>query len=287
MDSRTPSRTCWTRCPTTGRTSSSTCGSSTRRRYIEAATFLVTCNAQPYSQHDWHWRILCAHRFGNAAAAPVGHALAALPRRGRDRRRARGARGAHRPRPGLQRVGTAGVGARGAAPAATPSSGPRRRARAGPDVRLARPVGARRRRARGDARRRSQAAASGSLAPTRSSSTSPPATLDPSGRRGGAAAPAPPVLACFAHVEPDARERALAAGIDVVVPRSRLNREGPARCWRRYWVPARSKTNSRETAGRRATIPNRFSQPAHCVSSRRRRSPKRRRAAIERAGTPR
>ena len=38
-------------------------------RYIEAATFLVTCNAQPYSHHDWHWRILCAHRFGHAAAA--------------------------------------------------------------------------------------------------------------------------------------------------------------------------------------------------------------------------
>lgn len=40
-------------------------------RYIEAATFVVTCNAQPYSQHEWHWRILCAHRFGHAAAAPV------------------------------------------------------------------------------------------------------------------------------------------------------------------------------------------------------------------------
>ena len=40
-------------------------------RYIEAATFVVTCNAQPYSQHDWHWRILCAHRFGHAAAAPT------------------------------------------------------------------------------------------------------------------------------------------------------------------------------------------------------------------------
>ncbi len=40
-------------------------------RYIEAATFLVTCNAQPYSEHDWHWRILCAHRFGHAAAAPA------------------------------------------------------------------------------------------------------------------------------------------------------------------------------------------------------------------------
>jgi hypothetical protein len=42
-------------------------------RYIEAATFLVTCNAQPYSESDWHWRILCAHRFGHAAAAPAVH----------------------------------------------------------------------------------------------------------------------------------------------------------------------------------------------------------------------
>jgi hypothetical protein len=39
------------------------------RRYIDAATYLVTCNAQPYSQHDWHWRLLVAHRFGHAAAA--------------------------------------------------------------------------------------------------------------------------------------------------------------------------------------------------------------------------
>ena len=30
---------------------------------------MVVCNAQPYSKHDWHWRILCAHRFGHAAAA--------------------------------------------------------------------------------------------------------------------------------------------------------------------------------------------------------------------------
>ena len=29
---------------------------------------LVTCNAQPYSKHDWHWRLLVAHRFGHAAA---------------------------------------------------------------------------------------------------------------------------------------------------------------------------------------------------------------------------
>ncbi len=42
-------------------------------RYIDAATYLVTCNAQPYSLHDWHWRILVAHRFGHAAAAPAVH----------------------------------------------------------------------------------------------------------------------------------------------------------------------------------------------------------------------
>jgi hypothetical protein len=40
-------------------------------RYIDAATLLVTCNAQPYSHHDWHFRLLVAHQFGHAAAAPV------------------------------------------------------------------------------------------------------------------------------------------------------------------------------------------------------------------------
>ena len=38
-------------------------------RYIDAATFLVQVNAQPYSKHDWHWRILIAHRFGHAASS--------------------------------------------------------------------------------------------------------------------------------------------------------------------------------------------------------------------------
>lgn len=41
---------------------------SDEQRYVEAATFMVICNAQPYSRHDWHWRVLCAHRFGHAAA---------------------------------------------------------------------------------------------------------------------------------------------------------------------------------------------------------------------------
>jgi hypothetical protein len=43
------------------------------RRYVDAAVLLVTCNAQPYSKHDWHWRILVAHRFGHAAAASAVH----------------------------------------------------------------------------------------------------------------------------------------------------------------------------------------------------------------------
>ena len=42
-------------------------------RYIDAATIVVQVNAQPYSNHDWHWRILVAHQFGHAAAAPPVH----------------------------------------------------------------------------------------------------------------------------------------------------------------------------------------------------------------------
>jgi hypothetical protein len=42
-------------------------------RYIEAATYVVVVNAQPYSKHDWHWRLMVAHRFGHAAAAPAVH----------------------------------------------------------------------------------------------------------------------------------------------------------------------------------------------------------------------
>ncbi len=47
-------------------------------RYVDAAVYLVTCNAQPYSQHDWHWRLLVAHRFGHAASAPTVHGTLAL-----------------------------------------------------------------------------------------------------------------------------------------------------------------------------------------------------------------
>jgi hypothetical protein len=52
-------------------------------RYIDAAVYLVICNAQPYSKHDWHWRILCAHRFGHAAApSAVATALTLLDEAG-------------------------------------------------------------------------------------------------------------------------------------------------------------------------------------------------------------
>jgi hypothetical protein len=47
-------------------------------RYVEAAVYLVTCNASPYSKHDWHWRLLVAHRFGHAASAPTVHGTLGL-----------------------------------------------------------------------------------------------------------------------------------------------------------------------------------------------------------------
>jgi hypothetical protein len=42
-------------------------------RYMDAAVFMVTCTAQPYSKHDWHWRVLVAHRFGHASAPSAVH----------------------------------------------------------------------------------------------------------------------------------------------------------------------------------------------------------------------
>jgi hypothetical protein len=42
-------------------------------QYVEAALYLVTCNAKPYSRYDWHWRLQIAHRFGHAASAPTTH----------------------------------------------------------------------------------------------------------------------------------------------------------------------------------------------------------------------
>ncbi len=42
-------------------------------RYVDAAVIMTTCNGQPYSHHDWHWRVLVAHRFGHATAVPAVH----------------------------------------------------------------------------------------------------------------------------------------------------------------------------------------------------------------------
>jgi len=48
------------------------------RRYVDAALLLVKCNEQPYSRHDWHWRLLVAHRFGHAASTPAVHGALSL-----------------------------------------------------------------------------------------------------------------------------------------------------------------------------------------------------------------
>jgi hypothetical protein len=38
-------------------------------KYVDTAVALSQVNAQPYSEADWHWRLLVAHSFGHAAAA--------------------------------------------------------------------------------------------------------------------------------------------------------------------------------------------------------------------------
>jgi hypothetical protein len=47
-------------------------------RYIEAATLMTQINAQPYSKHDWHWRVRVAHEFGHAAAPETVQGTLAL-----------------------------------------------------------------------------------------------------------------------------------------------------------------------------------------------------------------
>ncbi|HWM64314.1 MAG TPA: hypothetical protein VNP96_10045 [Solirubrobacterales bacterium] len=37
-------------------------------QYIDTAVAVSQVNAQPYSEADWHWRLLVAHSFGHAAA---------------------------------------------------------------------------------------------------------------------------------------------------------------------------------------------------------------------------
>ena len=47
-------------------------------RYVEAATIIVQVNPQPYSKHDWHWRLRVANQFGHAAAAETVHGTLAV-----------------------------------------------------------------------------------------------------------------------------------------------------------------------------------------------------------------
>lgn len=48
------------------------------KHYVDAAVYLVTCNAQPYSERGSQWRILVAHRFGHAAAPEAVYATLKL-----------------------------------------------------------------------------------------------------------------------------------------------------------------------------------------------------------------
>jgi hypothetical protein len=47
-------------------------------RYIETATVVSQINAMPYSEHDWHFRLRVANKFGHAAAAPTVRGTLAL-----------------------------------------------------------------------------------------------------------------------------------------------------------------------------------------------------------------
>src|ERR1044072_6090102 len=52
-------------------------------QYIDTAVALSQVNAPPYSEADWHWRLLVAHSFGHAAAAEsVAGVLAKLDAEG-------------------------------------------------------------------------------------------------------------------------------------------------------------------------------------------------------------
>ena len=64
-------------------------------RYVDAASLLVTCNAQPYSRHDWHFRLIVAHHFGHGPLS-LGHGRQHGQRLGHQRQRHLGQRQDHR-----------------------------------------------------------------------------------------------------------------------------------------------------------------------------------------------
>src|SRR4051794_41831173 len=106
------------------------------RRSVDAASFMVVCTAQPYSRHDWHWRIICAHRFGHAAApSAVRTSLKLLDEAGivgeiavRRVTSGRGGIVATLGRPGAFRPGVRRLPAAGGAPRAPPGGWSARRA---------------------------------------------------------------------------------------------------------------------------------------------------------------
>ena len=84
-------------------------------------------------------------------------------------------------------------------------------------------------------------------------------------------------LGVYSHVDHDVKVRAEGAGFDLVVPRSRMAREGAALVERlRYgfaWRVTSVVSNARATSSGRSRIPKRRSQAAHARRTAGRSSP--------------
>ena len=248
-------------------------------RYIDAALYLVTCNAQPYSRHDWHWRLLVAHSFGHAAAVPAVHGALKLLDDAGHHRRARRARGAQRPRRGRADVGPPGVGAPGVPPACARSDGARRRAHPRPPVRLQGPVGA----ARPPATRSTSSTGEveawdevGGIDLLVVDLTSPDVdgvelVRDPRHRRRATRACVP--SASSPTWSPRFASARWQAGFDLVVPRSRMAREGAqlvdAAARRPAWLSARApgKPMHSASSGARSACPRSATPSTSSTSS--------------------
>ena len=199
-------------------------------RYIDAAQLLVQVNAQPYSNHDWHWRIIVAHQFGHAAAAPPTHGTLKLLDDAGHRRRAGAARAAHRPRRDDADVGPPGVRAAGVPPPAVAvvaavvalfddlllgSNVLGMLRAAGHEARLA-----------GSAEQARPDGAAVLIVDLGSAGFDGVAVVE--GLRAAGELGETRTLGVYSHVDVDTKRRADAAGFDLVVPRSRMAREGPA-----------------------------------------------------------
>ena len=223
---RAISSRCSTRCRPTGRTSSSTCGSGTRARYIDTAVALSQVNAQPYSRGATGTGACWSPTsFGHAAAAERSWACSPEARRGGGRaassRSARSARAA----PRSSRCGAGRRACARSSASAARSSGRSLMARVvavAADLLLGSKVEAMLSAAGHDVdpvlRRWPR------LTPRRRtwwSPTSTPRTPRRWSRLGV------PVIGYYSHVEVETRRAAEAAGVLVIVPRSRMVRELP------------------------------------------------------------